>query len=485
MSLQIRLAAALMLIMAGGCAQLGLKSVPWPTSTVVHDREALRFLRGGPAIEAELGDGISGKDVGADGRLIGLSASGGGARATAFTLGVLAELQTVRTSDGTDLLEALDFISSNSGGSWAVAAYLADRSEAVGGEYRLVDRAPVLASSFVSASSGRVTCWRDALVRVVGAKTMGEIYSGEVGRKLPRAFMNASLLPSHSPFVFSDAFIQHYRVSRFGTCGDQWEPAIDSVSQVSLAFAASASGTVPGFYHAFASTRLCGDGRPEAVPSFCHTSRRGGQLDHLRIADGGLYDNIGYKTAFELMSSFSGTQLRRRALILVNSATSTELESVSSGARKRSFLTTTAANGVFANQDASFERLHGPMFKAVGVDRIVLLDFLSVAGFNIAREEDLRGLGKLVFYAAHNVNCYVDPGYHKAKVRKVPRDADVARSLDDLKRLGGDCLSENFYRTGTLAKTTYGFDRDMFDVLFQLGQLSVRMNRARLLTLLD
>jgi len=59
-------------------------------------------------------------------KMIGLALSGGGMRANAFHLGILAGLEEFKISnyEGKSLLDRIDYISSVSGGSWALGAYL-------------------------------------------------------------------------------------------------------------------------------------------------------------------------------------------------------------------------------------------------------------------------------------------------------------------------------------------------------------------------
>lgn len=466
-----------------GCSSLGIKSVPWFTSTTVHNSAAVDFLRGAPPVDANLGEGLKLKPMASDGRLVGMSISGGGARAAAFTLGVLAELQTLETSDGSNALERLDFLSSNSGGGWAVAAYLADRAARRTSAYSLQSRRPDLIRAFVRTSEGTVRCWSRAMrTGVIGGATYRDVYSPASAAPLPRAFFNASLLPANAPFVFTDAFIRHYQVEQFGACGNDPQPAVTRVADLPISYAAAASGTVPSFYYAYATTRLCDPSSPSSAASFC----RSGQ-SMLRLADGGLYDNIGYKTAFEVMRSeaVAGAP-SRRAMLLVNSGTSTDDKTVQASKANNSFLFKTATNGVFAVQDATFERLYRPMFGSLGVEDPVLLDFYSTARFRPEQVKLLDGLDTLAFYAAHNVLCYSASGSLPLKKKVFPIDLPPAtKSLADLGQKGGDCLSENFYRAGTLGKTTYLADGPMFTVHWELGQLAVRMNRERILRAVD
>lgn len=473
------LAAASLLL--NGCVYMGFKSLPWATSTKLYNTAAVDFLRHAPAVSEQLGEGLVAKDIDADGVIVGLSVSGGGARATAFTLGVLAGLREIEFGGDTNALEAVDFISSNSGGSWAVSAYLIDRTRSAALHYDPARRMAFLRDGFVQVARGRGRCWNRAMRQdgALGKATFGDVYQGTIGRQLPRAYFNSSLLPAHAPFVFTDAFLTHYKVGSLGACRDEAPLRVSKLANVPLSFAAAASGSVPGYYAAYATTSLCNpDG---AGLSFCFADRKGKPLTDLRLADGGLYDNIGYKSAWEVMRSLQGHKVRKRAMVLVNSGTDIDPKTIAPGSRYSNFLATTATTGVFGVQDSSFERLYAQIFASVGVDDPVLLDFYSTARFRPEMAIHLRGLDALAFYAAHNVSCFVGTKVVRGENRKVPAEfPSVAESLDHLAAKGGDCLSENFYRTGTLSKTSYRFDRELFDVISQLGILSVRMNADRI-----
>lgn len=459
-----------------GCAALGLKSVPWPTNVAIHDVEAVDFLRGAPPVTGDLGEGLKTKDMHADSRLVGLAVSGGGARAAGFTLGVLTELQQLEFTDGSNALDRIDFISSNSGGSWAVAAYLADRSDYAGKPYRLEERAlDALIPRFLKISRGRVPCWSAAMrEHLFHERTYRQVYGDSNPEPLPSVFFNASLLPAHAPFVFNDAFLNYYDVDRMGACRGGWVPEVSGLADLPFGYAAAASGTVPGFYHAHAETGLCAG--TMAAASFCHPVAEDERRSYLRIADGGLYDNLGYKTAYEIMLHQRREGVRG-AMILINSNTSSDFKTVTRSERNDSFLTTTASNGVFAVQDSTLERLYRPMFESLGVKSPVLLDFYSAARFRRDQEPLLDGLGELAHYAAHRVSCYSGrrPVRRDRRTVKVPPPS-VAESVGDLVGKGGDCLSENFYRAGTLGKTSYKFNSNSFKVVWQLGRLAVRMN---------
>ncbi|KTE01032.1 patatin-like phospholipase family protein [Sphingopyxis sp. H115] len=478
------LASAALAMLLGGCASLGLKSVPWPTSTGLYDREAVEFLRGAPAVGTEPGPDLHPKPMADDGRLVGLVVSGGGARATSFTLGVLEGLQEVGQASGTDALARVDFISSNSGGSWGVAAWLAQSARA-DAPFDLHAEGPRIRAELVDLSKDTVPCWYRAMRRApFGAVTLREIYPAGRRHPLPRVFFNASMLPAQSPFVFTQDFVDHYQVESVGACSDEPNVPIRAIGDMPLAFAASTSGSVPGFYHAYAQTRLCDAAGSARPASFCHPNQKGRARSWLRLADGGLYDNIGYKTAFEVMAAArADTRYSSRGLIIINTNPTLDEKTIVPAKKSSSYVKSIAINGFFAVQDSTFERLYKPMFAAVGAETPVLLDFYSTAGFDEADAVHLRGLKYLAYYAAHNVSCYRGDVKYKAKRRKFPPDSQmptVEASIEALKDLGGDCLSENFYRTGTLGKTTYKIDPVLARVFWELGILAVRMNSAKI-----
>jgi len=55
------------------CSSYKFKSLPWPTSVTVHDKEAVDFLREAPLVDDQLGDSLAYKDMDDDGKLVGLT----------------------------------------------------------------------------------------------------------------------------------------------------------------------------------------------------------------------------------------------------------------------------------------------------------------------------------------------------------------------------------------------------------------------------
>lgn len=473
----------LLALMTGGCASLGIKSVPWPTYTAVVDNLDVKFTRSNPKIDPALAPGLHTRDMVADGKLIGLAVSGGGARAASYTLGILAELQKLPAGSQGSALDQIDFISSNSGGSWAVATWLA-KASVNGGAYNLADNKDDILRRFAELTEKRVNCLSAMLEKTaIGTGKFGDIYEADAAKKLPAVFFNAALLPAQASFVFTDGFLKHYQVESITTCKQSGKTAAYSLQDVPIAVAAASSGSVPGFYAAFAETRLCRKQSPWQGSSFCRGKVGHEQVAYIRIADGGIYDNIGYKTGFEIMhSQKKDASVAHRGMIIVNSNTSIDEKIVKKSDRTSNFLGSMAANGLFAVQDSTFDRMRHPLFDAVGVSDIALLDFFSVSGFGRSQDDIimLKDLKFLAYYAARNVGCLKPDGQlDKGDQSDWPSDDKIPEVSDSLNLLTirqGDCYSENFYRAGNLNKTTYQFTWVLSNAMWELGQLTVRKN---------
>lgn len=458
-----------------------LYSLPVFTSVPLHNGPALRFLKeGGPAGIGDGGPRLVARDPYADGAVVALSVSGGGMRAGAFTLGVLAELDAIReTAAGESAFGRIDFISSISGGSWAVAAVLADRAAA--STAPLADRAGVIESRFARMSDVKVARWAERFIpEVTLGATYASVYRSDAVRPLPFAYFNASLYPSQSPFVFTGDYLRHYGVTSLGDPADPDRVLVAdfSLADVPIRYAASASGAVPGYTSAFARTALCADGRA----SFCFPSRKGGVRDRLQLVDGGLYDNIGYKTALEV-----GLRDRDRirhgpaTILMVDSADAEAFQTMPDRGKDGGHVLALAMASSFPNQNATFDRLRGPAFEAAGFDRAVLLDFAAASGFDPARHGALLDdLPELAHFAANDVSCYNAEGNVIEGRRRLVEPVHLgtpAASLQVLELKGPDCIVLNFARVGYLHKTTFKYSPYAFRLRYQLGCLVVRMNR--------
>lgn len=471
-----------------GCSP-NLYSLPIFTKVDLHNEPALRFLKeGGPAAVGDAGPGLAVKDPFADARVVALTASGGGMRAAAFTLGIMAELDDMRREgEGGSALDQVDMFSSVSGGSWAVASMLYARSR--DRDVPLAKAYPGIEARFGKLSDAKVRHWADEFIPAVtdeqadgkGA-TFGEIYPASAARPLPFAYFNASLYPSHSPFVFTPAYLKHYQVKTLGDPAVPRRVALGApeLAQVPIGYAATASSAVPGFTSAFAETGLC-DAEPR--PSYCFGEKT--RRDTLQILDGGLYDNLGYKTLIEVALADRARIARVPAtVIMIDSADGEEFQSMPAGKREDGHVLSIAKASSFPNQNATFDRIRGPAFAAAGFDARILLDFSSAAGFDPARHGPLlNDMPELAYYAAHDVGCWDRNGRFREGVRELKRPPSLGTPQDNLKRLidkGPDCVSMNFARAGYLYKTTFKFDEYRFRINYQLGRLVVKMKRAKI-----
>ena len=165
-----------------------LKSLPFATSYDLLDSEAMRVAQLAPPITVD-----NTEDLRRDGHIVGLGISGGGMRASSFALGVLAGLDQITGPSGQSVLKMTDFASANSGGSWALAAYLADRRGAP--NYDLKSRFEHLRYKFGKAASGGVKCWAQNLHKEVA----GGARLGDYQNERPRPYFNATLLPGPHP----------------------------------------------------------------------------------------------------------------------------------------------------------------------------------------------------------------------------------------------------------------------------------------------
>lgn len=250
------------------------------------------------------------------------------------------------------------------------------------------------------------------------------------------------------------------------------------MTRLPIGYAATASSAAPGYTSAFAETELC-DEFP--LPSFCFGGKR--RRDTLQILDGGLYDNIGYKTALE----FAFAQAPRikggpATVIMIDSADGEEFQTMPKSGRDDGHLAGLALASSFPNQNATFDRLRNEAFASAGFDARILLDFSSAAGFDPAKHGTmLSDLPELAYYAANDVGCWTNDNSWRDGVRKLKRPPSLGSPEENLSRLlakGRDCVSMNFARAGYLYKTTFKYDQYRFRINYQLGRLIVRMKRA-------
>lgn len=209
---------------------------------------------------APLGEGVTGNEFGReaysqgqeDDLLLGLSFSGGGMRAAAFSFGVMTELDRSRvaSNQAKSLLDRVDFISGVSGGS-VTAAYFGLKKRAALDDFRerfLLRNAEEGLNTRVSlgnisralgggVNDSQFTRWLDQNL-FDGARfdAFGE-------DRRPRVWINASDIYNRTPFVFGKTTfnalcsdISTYRIAE----------AVSASAAVPLAFAPIVLETFPG-----------------------------------------------------------------------------------------------------------------------------------------------------------------------------------------------------------------------------------------------
>jgi len=234
--------------------------------------------------------------------------SGGGARAAAFGLGVMAELKATRFEiDGRDttLLDEVGLVSGVSGGSILAGYYAAFGDEVFTRfkkDFLLVNfqnallRQAVAPSTLYRLSSpwwGRGNVLQDRLDVVFRGVTYGEL---RTRRPWPRLLVTATDLTTGVPFEFTS---------------EQFALICSDLDSVPLSFAVAASSSVPLLLSPMTLRNHAGGcARPEQEPLPDNADRNlsarmlhliaqsysdAGARPYLHLVDGGLADNLGVR----------------------------------------------------------------------------------------------------------------------------------------------------------------------------------------------
>lgn len=279
----------------------------------------------------------------ADDTVIGLSFSGGGTRAAAFSYGVLTELEQmpVRGAQG-PMLDRIEFISGVLGGS-VTAAYYGLRKKAGLADFRerfLLRNAEeglqtdLNLATFSRALAGGINDstgfprWLDA--NLFHGATFGQFRAE--GR--PRVWINASDIYNRTPFVFG--------AIAFGAmCSDLSKyPLADAVAAsaaVPVAFAPVVIQTYPGQCNLSLPPVLvrARDSKtaPPLLSSFAKALGRyhDGSMPYIKLLDGGLVDNYGLsgftiarlssETPYGPLNPKQAVKLRRVLFLVVDAKT--------------------------------------------------------------------------------------------------------------------------------------------------------------------
>jgi NTE family protein len=279
----------------------------------------------------------------ADDLLIGLSFSGGGTRAAAFSFGVLQEMDNIPMPHATDkMVDRIDYISGVSGGS-VTAAYFGIRKRAALADFRerfLLQNAEASLQTTLSLGTiGRAlgggindskgfTKWLDD--HLFDGITYGE--ARQVGS--PRVWINASDIYNRVPFIFdATAFTAICSdLGRFPVSN-----AVAASAAVPIAFAPAVVQAFPGTCNDPLPSwvRRAADNR-NASPMLSSYAKaivryREGAVPYIKLLDGGLVDNYGVAgftiarqssdTPYGPLSPQQAVKLRRALFLVVDSKT--------------------------------------------------------------------------------------------------------------------------------------------------------------------
>jgi NTE family protein len=241
-----------------------------------------------------------------DDLLIGLTFSGGGMRAAAFSFGVLKELDTAqlpRTNTAVPLTDRIDFVSGVSGGSVTAAYFglkkregLADFRErfllrdAEAGMITHIGPATVAAGFSGGLNTDQFPRWLDA--NLFDGATFAELRAD----RRPRVWINASDIYNRTPFVFGrtafDAICSNLSTYKLSN-------AVAASAAVPLVFApivletygAQCPTPLPGW----ATKAIANPNAPPMLRAFslALNSYRSGSVKYIKLLDGGLVDNFG------------------------------------------------------------------------------------------------------------------------------------------------------------------------------------------------
>lgn len=252
-----------------------------------------------------------------DGAVIGLSFSGGGTRAAAFSFGVLRELERTRSSRRGDMLDHIALMSGVSGGSIIATYYglkgrpgLADFRERFLTQDVMAELQTSINLVNISRALGggvntdnKMRDWLNA--RLYQHATFGDLLGGGG----PIVLINATDIYSRTPFLFAPATFA-------AMCSD--------LAEYPVAGAVAASTAVPGAFAPIVVETFPGECRtplpegvikaannPGASPllhSFAKALERSrtGSVKYVKLLDGGLVDNYGL-SGITIARASSGT----------------------------------------------------------------------------------------------------------------------------------------------------------------------------------
>ncbi len=253
-------------------------------------------------------DALDASSIPVDDTIIGLSFSGGGTRAAAFSFGVLKEMATHNHKEGNEirsLADQIDFVSGVSGGS-VTAAYFALKGSAALKDFRerflLADLEASLRTSYSPGNVARLIgggvndqsgmpVWLNQ--NLFGGATFGDI----LRKRRPILWVNASDIYNRNPFIFD-------RETFAALCSNietyQLANAVAASAAVPLAFAPIAiqnhAKSCDYQMPSWTAGALQNTNAPANLKSYANglaRYREDPTLNYVKLLDGGLADNFG------------------------------------------------------------------------------------------------------------------------------------------------------------------------------------------------
>ena len=315
-----QLAVAMCSLLAAGCATTDWSPVNGPLA--------------GPMNTEPFPHAIPSSD---DGLVIGLSFSGGGTRAAAFSYGVLDGLRKQYAANGEKpLLDHVKFISAVSGGSVTAAYYglfhsrifedfeqkfLYANAEA---DLRTTYGPGVIAAALSGGINDQTRLPKWLQKNVFGSETVNDLLE-----RTPRVVLNASDVYNRVPFAFS---LQTFNAICSDPSSVLVADAVAASAAVPIAFVPivmqvykeKCENPLPSWASAAASSPAAA-AKIRATAVAWQKYRDDPEVNFLKLADGGITDNLGLSSLSIFLEALDGpqklvdlTRIRRLVVIVVD-----------------------------------------------------------------------------------------------------------------------------------------------------------------------